>query len=92
MVVIQRLNNEVATEAESQCLTLQLVRQQVAKLVDEEPSDIDDNENLIEKGLDSIRIMSLVEKWRSIGVDVTFMKLVKKPTISDWWSLLSSSK
>ncbi|MBP2637846.1 MAG: Isochorismatase [Firmicutes bacterium] len=88
---IQYSNNEAAAEADSQYLTLQLVRQQVAELLDEELSDIDDNENLIDKGLDSIRIMSLVEKWRSIGVDITFMKLVKRPTISNWWSLLSSS-
>lgn len=89
---IQRSNNEPVSETSSQCLTLQLVRQQVAALLDEAPSDIDDSENLVDKGLDSIRIMSLVEKWRSIGVDVTFMKLAKGPTISNWWSLLSSSK
>lgn len=88
---IQYSNNEAAAEADSQYLTLQLVRQQVLELLDEELSDIDDNENLIDKGLDSIRIMSLVEKWRSIGVDITFMKLVKRPTISNWWRLLSSS-
>lgn len=88
-MAIQYSNNEAA--ADSQYLTLQLVRQQVSELLDEKLSDIDDNEDLIDKGLDSIRIMSLVEKWRSIGVDITFMKLVKRPTISNWWSLLSSS-
>ncbi|EGO63958.1 phosphopantetheine-binding protein [Acetonema longum] len=89
-MAIQHSNNEAA--AGSQSLTLQLVRQQVAELLDEEPSDIDDNEDLTDKGLDSVRMMSLVEKWRGIGVDVTFMKLVKRPTIAHWWNLLSSSK
>nr|WP_092069133.1 phosphopantetheine-binding protein [Dendrosporobacter quercicolus]NSL47358.1 isochorismatase [Dendrosporobacter quercicolus DSM 1736]SDL86552.1 Aryl carrier domain-containing protein [Dendrosporobacter quercicolus] len=91
-MAIQHSNNEAAAAAVSQCLTLQLVRQQVAELLDEGPSDIDDNEDLIDRGLDSIRIMSLVQKWRGIGVDVTFMKLGKKPTISNWWSLISSSQ
>jgi bifunctional isochorismate lyase/aryl carrier protein len=70
--------------------TLQLLRQQVAVLLGETITDMDDNENLIDKGLDSIRIMSLVEKWRIIGTDVTFVKLAKEPTIAAWWDLLSS--
>lgn len=91
-MAIQHSNNEAAAAAGSQCLTLPFVRRQVAELLDEGPSDIDDNEDLIDRGLDSIRIMSLVQKWRGIGVDVTFMQLVKKPTISNWWSLISSSQ
>ena len=70
---------------------LQLIRQQVAELLDESSSDIDDDENLIDRGLDSIRIMSLVESWRSKGAEVTFVKLAERPTISNWWNLLCSS-
>lgn len=90
-VAIQYSNNEVAAEAESRHLTLQLVRQQVAELLDEEPLNINDDEDLTDRGLDSIRIMRLVEKWRVIGFNVTFMKLIKRPTIASWWSLLSNS-
>ena len=73
-------------------LTLELVREKVARMLGESPEDIDDNENLIELGLDSIRIMSLVESWRFIMGDLSFAKLAKTPTISAWWNLLSSSK
>ncbi|HWQ42481.1 MAG TPA: isochorismatase [Desulfosporosinus sp.] len=90
VVGVSRLD-EAALEANSQRLTLQLVRQQVAQLLGESSSDIEDNENLIDRGLDSIRIMSLVETWRSKGADVTFVKLAEGPTISTWWNLLSSS-
>lgn len=73
-------------------LTLQSIREQVAEILGEVESDIDDDENLIDRGLDSIRIMSLAEKWRSIKDDVNFVKLAKEPTVSAWWKLLSSSK
>jgi bifunctional isochorismate lyase/aryl carrier protein len=61
-------------------------------LLDEPISTIDNNENLIDRGLDSIRIMSLVENWRSKGIEVNFMKLAEEPTISNWWNLASSVK
>lgn len=84
----QHFNNETAGV---QHLTLPLVRQQVAKLLDEAPSAINDDEDLTDRGLDSIRIMSLAEKWRGMGIDITFMRLIKTPRISSWWRLLSSS-
>ncbi|AHD05399.1 isochorismatase [Paenibacillus larvae] len=71
-------------------LTLELVRKQVAELLYESLEGISDYEDLIHRGLDSVRIMSLVEKWRLIGADITFARLAERPTISDWWSLLSS--
>ncbi len=78
-------------DADFQTLTLQLVRKQVADLLDESPSDISDHEDLINRGLDSIRIMSLVEKWHHAGAEVNFMMLAEQPTLSCWWKLLSSS-
>jgi bifunctional isochorismate lyase/aryl carrier protein len=89
---VQHSSREAALEASSQRLTLQHVRQQVAELLGESSSDIDDNEDLIDRGLDSIRIMSLVETWRSKGANITFVKLAEGPRISAWWNLLASSK
>lgn len=84
--------NKAVVKANLHSLTQPLVRQQVAELLGESPSDIDDNEDLIDRGLDSIRMMSLAERWRSNGADVTFVKLAAGPTISAWWNLLSSAK
>lgn len=87
----QDFGNEAAPDSHSPVLTFQLVRKQVADLLDESPSDISDHEDLITRGLDSIRIMSLVEKWRHAGAEVNFMNLAEQPTLSCWWKLLSSS-
>lgn len=40
-------------------LTLDTMRQDVARLLHEDPADIADDDNLIELGLDSMRAMAL---------------------------------
>ncbi|BBB92140.1 MAG TPA: non-ribosomal peptide synthetase [Methylomusa anaerophila] len=52
------------------------------------PVKFDDDHNLIELGLDSLRIMRMVNKWRRRGAAVTFAELIAAPRLSDWWSLL----
>lgn len=67
------------------------VREEVAQMLREEPSDIGDRDNLITHwGLDSIRIMSLVERWRRSGIAVSFVELAEQPTVECWWKLLSA--
>lgn len=73
-------------------LTLDGLRIQIANLLGESPSDIGDNENLVDIGMDSIRLMSLVEILRGKGAEINFMQLAEKPTIAAWWELLSSQK
>ncbi|MNC42977.1 Isochorismatase [compost metagenome] len=69
----------------------EVVREAVASLLQEHPSNLGDGDNLIEMwGLDSIRMMALVEKWRRDGVEITFIELAECPTITEWSSLLSS--
>lgn len=71
-------------------LSLELMRRQVSKVLGEPLTDMDDNENLIDRGIDSIRMMNLAEQWRRIKADITFVRLAKNPQISAWWKLLSS--
>ncbi|MBK0868060.1 MAG: isochorismatase [Saccharopolyspora sp.] len=69
-------------------LTLDDVRADVAELLYEDPSELADDENLLDWGLDSVRIMSLVERWRRLGVQITFADLAERPSLADWWSVL----
>ncbi|CQR73880.1 Tyrocidine synthase 3 [Sporomusa ovata DSM 2662] len=55
------------------------------------PTEFDDDHNLIELGLDSLRIMRMVNKWRRRGATVTFAELIAAPRLSDWWSLLQKN-
>jgi|SRR6218665_106801 len=80
-----------ASAAAGQPLSPQQVRQDVAELLAQTASEISEDENLLERGMDSIRIMSLVERWRRTGAEVSFVELAEKPTLTDWYALLSPS-
>lgn len=49
----------------------------------------EDDENLIDYGLDSVRVMALAARWRQVHRDVDFVSLAKNPSIDGWWALLS---
>ncbi|MED3725887.1 isochorismatase family protein [Priestia filamentosa] len=68
------------------------VKGKVASLLEISQSEIDDNDDLTDLGLDSIRIMSLVEEWRDHNEEITFMTLAEQPTIAAWTKLLSQGK
>ncbi|GLR12173.1 isochorismatase [Chitinimonas prasina] len=62
---------------------------EVARMLQMQPSDLYADDNLIHAGLDSIRLMSLVEGWRAAGAQVGFAEMAEQPTIAQWWALLS---
>ncbi|MET7619109.1 phosphopantetheine-binding protein [Streptomyces sp. NPDC005408] len=70
-------------------LTMQQIREDVADVLGEDPADIPDDENLVDYGLDSVRLMSLVERWRrEHGADISFVDLAERPAIEAWSPLL----
>ncbi|MFF4426464.1 amino acid adenylation domain-containing protein [Streptomyces sp. NPDC001549] len=61
----------------------------VAALLEENPEDLDEHENLIEYGIDSIGVMRVVSLWNREGLDITVGELFAHATIAEWWDLLS---
>ncbi|MFD6278569.1 phosphopantetheine-binding protein [Streptomyces sp. NPDC060209] len=73
-------------------LTLELIRHDVADALGEDPADIPLDENLLDYGLDSVRIMALLGRWRrDHGVDADFADLAEQPAIEAWARLLEAS-
>ncbi|MFW6640877.1 phosphopantetheine-binding protein [Nocardiopsis algeriensis] len=70
-------------------LTAERLRDDVAAVLGEPPESIDPDENLMDRGLDSVRLMSLMETWRTAGADPDFTDLAQTPTVSAWAALLS---
>lgn len=64
------------------------LRALILPLLDESDEPMDD-ENLIDYGLDSVRMMTLAAHWRKVHTDIDFVMLAKKPTLDAWWALLS---
>ncbi|HAZ53485.1 MAG TPA: isochorismatase, partial [Franconibacter helveticus] len=55
----------------------------------DESDEPEDDENLIDYGLDSVRMMALAARWRKTHGDIDFVMLAKNPTLDAWWALLS---
>lgn len=70
--------------------SLEALRTEVAKLLQMPASDLLADDNLVYAGLDSIRLMSLVERWRAGGHPVTFAELAEQPTLAQWWPKLAA--
>ncbi|MCC3768322.1 phosphopantetheine-binding protein [Streptomyces sp. UNOC14_S4] len=73
-------------------LTLEQIRRDVADCLGEDPADIPVDENLVDYGLDSVRVMTLLERWRrDHAVTADFADLAERPAIEAWASLLEVS-
>jgi len=62
-------------------LTAQDVRADVTALLGHE---VDEHDDLFDEGLDSVRLMALVERWRAAGSSAGFLDLVQEPTLAAW--------
>ncbi|GAA4387711.1 non-ribosomal peptide synthetase [Tsukamurella soli] len=68
-----------------------VIRRTVAAALGASEDELDDDENLIALGFDSMTLVRIAAEWRSDGVDVGFADLAKAPTISDWVALIERS-
>ncbi|MCG8914476.1 phosphopantetheine-binding protein [Actinokineospora sp. PR83] len=69
--------------------TIDVLRADIAEQLYLEPEELSETENLFDEGLDSVRLLTLVERWREFGVETTFADLAEQPTLLAWWELLS---
>lgn len=67
------------------------VRADLLAVLDAEEQEISDDDNLDELGLDSIRLMHLVEQWRTRGAEVNFTQLVGVSTLRELQRNLTGS-
>jgi bifunctional isochorismate lyase/aryl carrier protein len=64
----------------------------VANTMEIPSSDLHIEDNLVDMGLDSLRLMALVSRWRKAGCAVDFPALARVPTVQAWWPLLRSDQ
>ncbi|UNS95472.1 phosphopantetheine-binding protein [Streptomyces tubbatahanensis] len=73
-------------------LTPEQIRADVADALGEDPADIPLDGNLIDHGLDSVRLMTLLERWRrDHEVRADFADLAETPAIEAWAPLLGAA-
>lgn len=64
---------------------------QVARSLQIAETELQPQDNLMDWGLDSVRIMAWVEELRQAGADVSFVQLAQEPTLAAWWRLLQGA-
>ncbi|MBB5049582.1 aryl carrier-like protein [Rhodopseudomonas rhenobacensis] len=69
-------------------LSLDLMRDDVAAMIHIDSSEIGDDDNLMDLGLDSMRAMNLMLIWQERGVDLDFSQMATCPTLAGWWQLV----
>ncbi|MEV5205261.1 phosphopantetheine-binding protein [Streptomyces sp. NPDC053720] len=69
-------------------LTAQQFRADLAELLYQEPEEVDLDDSPAGAGLDSLRLITLVERWQAYGIDVSFIDLAEQPSFHHWWRLL----
>ena len=74
----------------STSLTLEDMRRQIAAILDLPISSVEDGVNLLDLGLDSMRMMELATRWSdNSDLYVDFASLAEHPEIRTWWTLVS---
>jgi len=70
---------------------IEQLRAELAELLDEaDAASIAPHESLFDRGLDSIRLMMLVDRFQQRGAPITFGDLAEQPTLLAWATLLDT--
>jgi aryl carrier-like protein len=66
-------------------ITLERMRADIAAIIHEEPEAIGLEDNLMDLGLDSMRLLNLILLWQEAGVDLEFGEFAERFTLAGWW-------
>jgi aryl carrier-like protein len=69
-------------------LSLERMREDVARMIHEPAETIGDDDDLLDLGLDSMRMLNLATEWSNSGVTLEFAEMAESPTLNDWWQLI----
>src|SRR5262245_26108768 len=70
--------------------TLSDLRGAVVGLLNPGALEFSDGDDLVQLGLDSIRIIKLAGVLKRQGARTTFAELIEKPTLEAWWTAIAS--
>ncbi|MEU9356700.1 phosphopantetheine-binding protein [Streptomyces sp. NPDC047973] len=77
----------------NESLSYERILGDVAEILGCDTSEIGPEDNLYDLGLDSVRLMTLIERWRSAGAhQLELPDLAERPEIAYWSTLLTGEK
>lgn len=84
---LEQLKRDLAGPVDA-VISAATMRADIAAIMHLDESELTDDASPEELGLDSIRLMELVERWRRQGAVIEFADLAERPTLGQWWELL----
>ncbi|GHB28719.1 phosphopantetheine-binding protein [Salinicola rhizosphaerae] len=84
------MNASTPTDARDPALSLERLRADIAQILGESPEEIADDDNLVDHGLDSMRVLNLASRWSETGVEIPFAELMEQPTLNEWWARIDA--
>ncbi len=79
------------TKLTLQDLTLERMRADIAAVLHETPDSILDDDNLMDLGVDSLRVLNLSLQW-SETVPLEFSELAEYVTLAEWWNIIRQKR
>ncbi|MFD3534700.1 amino acid adenylation domain-containing protein [Streptomyces sp. NPDC058664] len=73
-------------------LSIDDLRRVVTELLGSGAETPGDQDNLIELGLDSLKLMRIADRCRRTGLDIGFADLARRPTLAGWSDLLTEAE
>lgn len=73
-------------------LTLERMRADVARMLREEPEAIGLDDNLMDWGLDSMRLLNLVLSWNETGLQLDLSEIGAETTLNGWWRIVQARR
>lgn len=64
----------------------------IAGITGTTPEQLDRGTVLADHGLDSLRLMTLIEDWRAEGVEIDYYEMFSLPTLGEWVDHLTSER
>jgi aryl carrier-like protein len=68
-------------------MTRERMRADLARALRMAPEEIDEDDDLVDLGLDSMRAMTLLARWSDLGVVLDLSQVAEKVTLGAWWAL-----
>ncbi|POZ62367.1 isochorismatase family protein [Chromobacterium alticapitis] len=73
-----------------QAFTRDWLKTQILSALSDGDDSLAGDDNLLDYGLDSIRLMELVAQWQARGLDISFEDLARLPTLNGWWTAIAA--
>jgi bifunctional isochorismate lyase / aryl carrier protein len=72
-------------------LTRETLREWIAARLDIPTTEVRCETNLVAHGMDSLEMMTIVNRLRRQGIVVTYQTFAAEPTLDKWWQVITEA-